>query len=803
MDKNQILNRNDFKDENLFSWVYPKISSKNFREYQFNIVKNCLLNNTLVCLPTGLGKTFISSCVIYNFHLWFRGKIFFCAPTIPLVIQQKTMFLKIFKTLSELVIKITGNTNFNKRKNLYNDKKIFFMTPQTLLNDLTYKLFPANEISLIVFDEAHKAMGKYAFNEIMSILSFDKSNIFRVIALSATPGSNLSNIQSMLLSLKINNIEILTESNLKPYMFNKKIEIVEIEDNVDINKLEEWINELIKNRLLILKKYDLIEKNSNPNTFFKKSLIVLREKFKLSLGEFKHNNGESFVSEIYDIFSILDQLIMSRKMLKNQGIESFRVFFEKLYSSNGDCSWKSTLKNKNLSEARKQIILSSQFKNIQKFIETQNQKKINQLNPISKDIKNDFNQYIKHNLDKINNYCRGKNKVLGFNSKSPKNTHENLIDLTDKDLILSSHPKLEKLSSIIEKEKNNIKNNYQVIIFTNFKESAKEITAHLNNKFANESLNIALFTGQDSTFTQADQQEIADQFRQKEIRILVSTSVGEEGLDFGSVDLIICYDIASSSPIQMIQRFGRTGRRRIGKVIILVTKGEEKYRYFKSIHKSKDITRELSNLKLIKESKLKLYSGKDNMLNIPESFIKNVKYIEINKRSFEENSFDSEENLCSDNEDLKQKNEGFTDLRLSDFDKNDLSSNNITSKNENKIVSFQIFNKKTSSNDKKGSNKFDTMVVYKDDRIENHQQGKSIVKKKGLSKKDKKVHFNLNNIIVYEPKQEKNENNLEEKQQLNMDPSLFFHKHLFLMLGGQNFGADFLSQKRDRKIIFD
>lgn len=39
---------------------------------------------------------------------------------------------------------------------------------------------------------------------------------------------------------------------------------------------------------------------------------------------------------------------------------------------------------------------------------------------------------------------------------------------------------------------------------------------------------------------------------------LVSTCVGEEGLDIGEVDLIICFD-AQKSPIRLIQRMGRTG----------------------------------------------------------------------------------------------------------------------------------------------------------------------------------------------------------------------------------------------------
>lgn len=68
-------------------WIYP--TNYPVRDYQFNIVKKALFVNTLVCLPTGLGKTFIAAVVMYNFYRWYpSGKIVFLAPTKPLVAQQ-------------------------------------------------------------------------------------------------------------------------------------------------------------------------------------------------------------------------------------------------------------------------------------------------------------------------------------------------------------------------------------------------------------------------------------------------------------------------------------------------------------------------------------------------------------------------------------------------------------------------------------------------------------------------------------------------------------------------------------------
>lgn len=68
-------------------WIYP--TNCPVRDYQLHIARTSLFCNTLVCLPTGLGKTFIAAVVMYNFYRWFpSGKVVFMAPTKPLVTQQ-------------------------------------------------------------------------------------------------------------------------------------------------------------------------------------------------------------------------------------------------------------------------------------------------------------------------------------------------------------------------------------------------------------------------------------------------------------------------------------------------------------------------------------------------------------------------------------------------------------------------------------------------------------------------------------------------------------------------------------------
>jgi ERCC4-related helicase len=64
-------------------------------------------------------------------------------------------------------------------------------------------------------------------------------------------------------------------------------------------------------------------------------------------------------------------------------------------------------------------------------------------------------------------------------------------------------------------------------------------------------------------------------FNRGDISILVATCIAEEGLDIAEVDLIVNYDV-TASPIRAVQRNGRTGRKRGGRVVMLVMEGKRR-----------------------------------------------------------------------------------------------------------------------------------------------------------------------------------------------------------------------------------
>ncbi|GAH00496.1 unnamed protein product, partial [marine sediment metagenome] len=93
-----------------------------------------------------------------------------------------------------------------------------------------------------------------------------------------------------------------------------------------------------------------------------------------------------------------------------------------------------------------------------------------------------------------------------------------------------------------------------------------------------------------------------DQFKQGVYNVLVSTNVGEEGLDIAECDLVVFYDVVASE-IRLIQRKGRTARHRKGRVVILYCKGTHDEVYLRiALSKLKKMNVNLKNPQQLKES---------------------------------------------------------------------------------------------------------------------------------------------------------------------------------------------------------
>jgi len=145
------------------------------------------------------------------------------------------------------------------------------------------------------------------------------------------------------------------------------------------------------------------------------------------------------------------------------------------------------------------------------------------------------------------------------------------------------NPKISELKrliqeSIIENPKN------KTIVFSQYRDTVTRIAEELNKI---NGIKANIFVGQakgkgdnNPGLSQKEQQEIMDKFREGVINVIVSTSIGEEGLDIPEVNAVVFYEPIPSA-IRKIQRAGRTARLMKGRLIIMLNKGtlDEIYHY--------------------------------------------------------------------------------------------------------------------------------------------------------------------------------------------------------------------------------
>nr|GAT47897.1 predicted protein [Mycena chlorophos] len=505
-------------------WLYPLNHPK--RDYQFNIVKHCLFDNTIVALPTGLGKTFVAGVVMLNFYRWFpKGKVVFVAPTKPLVAQQIEACHKTCGIPGTDAIELTGENPVAMRGRAWKDKRVFYMTPQTFFNDLAKETCDARDIILVVIDEAHRATGDYAYNKVVRYM-MAKNPYFRILALTATPGSKPEAVQDLVDNLHISRIEIRDEESLdiRPYVHQKKVERHIITMNEDVNKIKE-------------------------------PLLKLMDEFIRSLRAEGVPDGGPFVAYTLNPYRTqvhLGRLARALAYLLEGTIGMCNTYLQGVAANEPDEEGKQVKGIKTLTE-------KPLFKEIMKQLETE--------------------------------------RLRGF----------------------SLHPKMELLKRIIiDHFGQNLGDGDEdpeptkVMVFLTFREGVEEVVRVLNEDAPLIRAHAFIGQGKDRKgtkgLTQKEQLEVIRKFKANELNVLVSTSIGEEGLDIGEVDLIVCYDM-HSTPIRMLQRFGRTGRKRNGAIHVLLSEGREEV----TIDKAKDKQR-LVHGAIIRGDQFELYADVERLL---------------------------------------------------------------------------------------------------------------------------------------------------------------------------------------------
>ncbi|KAK2059934.1 type III restriction enzyme [Colletotrichum caudatum] len=495
--------------EAMKTWLYPTNLGAT-RDYQFSIVKNGLFNNTLVALPTGLGKTFIAATIMLNYYRWTKdAKIVFVAPTKPLVAQQVDACFNIVGIPRSETTLLTGDTAPALRVDEWSSKRVFFMTPQTLQNDISHGYADPKSIVLLVIDEAHRATGEYAYAKVVKrIRQFNP--YFRLLALTATPGSKIETVQEIIDNLGISHIEIRTEDSIdiRQYVHQRNVEQVVLDPSDEMCEIKDLFSKALK---------PLMDKLTQQNIYYGRDpmaittygLVKQQQEWFATVGR-KTNPGMQFMMRA--IFSILQSLAHAIKLLNFHGI---RPFYENLKEFRGGVE---DMGEKG-SKYKKQIVNDQSFQEM---------------------------------MTRVEKWLRTEGFV--------------------------GHPKLAALQdTVLNHFMDAGATSTRIIVFSEYRDSAEDIVRVLN--VHKPLIKATVFVGQADSkrsagMKQSEQIATIQKFKDGEYNVLVATSIGEEGLDIGQVDLIVCYD-ASSSPIRMLQRMGRTGRKRAGTIVLLLMRGKE------------------------------------------------------------------------------------------------------------------------------------------------------------------------------------------------------------------------------------
>ncbi|KAF7320220.1 hypothetical protein MKEN_00806500 [Mycena kentingensis (nom. inval.)] len=519
-------------------WVYPLNHPK--RDYQFNIVQHCLFENTIVALPTGLGKTFVAGVVMLNFYRWFpEGKVVFVAPTKPLVSQQIEACHKTCGIPGTDAVELTGETPAAQRARAWGSKRVVYMTPQTLFNDLEKENCDCKDIVLIVIDEAHRATGDYAYTKVVRYM-MAKNPHFRVLALTATPGSTPEAVQELCDNLHISRIEIRNDESLdiRPYIHQKKVESHVISMSDEVNRIKVLLQKLMESFFPSLRGQG-IPAGAPFNA------ITMSPFYPQQLARDLHPGQRGAFWPL----QYLSKLARAMGYLLEGTIGMCNTYLQTIVANEPD-------EDGNKPKSNKALVEKPLFKELMKEVNTQ--------------------------------------QAGGF----------------------SMHPKMETLKRIVidhfGKNMNDEAGPTKAMIFLQFREGVEEVVRILNEQRPLIRAHAFIGQGKDRKgvkgLTQKEQLAVIQRFKDDEFNVLVATSIGEEGLDIGEVDLIVCYD-TQKTPIRMLQRFGRTGRKRNGAIHALLSEGREEG----SIDKAKDKQR-LVHGAIVRGDQLELYGDVERLL---------------------------------------------------------------------------------------------------------------------------------------------------------------------------------------------
>jgi ERCC4-related helicase/ERCC4-type nuclease len=477
------------------------------RAYQLALAESATRASTMIVLPTGLGKTIVALLVIAK-RLENDGRVLFLAPTKPLV-EQHAAFLR-SHLLAETAI-FTGEIPPDKRRELWKQKQqAIVSTPQVIENDLKKARIDLSDVKLIIFDEAHRAVGNYAYRFIASTY-VEQAPDPLILGMTASPGGTIEKIHEVSESLFIDNIEIRTESDpdVYPYTHEKNLETRKLTLPAQMETIQRDLKQAAAQRLRQLMKLKVVFSEWVSTS----ELIKIQQKVAAD----RNYRAMSLVAEVIKLRHAIG-------LIETQGIVPTRKYFERLNRE---------AQSKKGSKAARSLVADDHVKAA---------------------------MTLSNRLDEM-------------------------------------HPKLGALKDVVAQQLAR-KPDSRIIVFTNYRDTAEVVKNTLNTM---QDIRAEKFVGQakrdgQKGLSQREQVQLVTDFVSGTYNVIVATSVAEEGLDIPATDMVVFYEPIPSA-IRSIQREGRTGRRRAGRVVVLVTKGTRDETYsFSSTRKKRVMSAEMKRM---------------------------------------------------------------------------------------------------------------------------------------------------------------------------------------------------------------
>lgn len=293
------------------------------RAYQVNIARACLERSTLVVLPTGMGKTVIAAMVIAERLRRRGGKVLFLAPTKPLV-EQHAASLRDMLVVERIALFTGEATAPEDREILWRENKVIVSTPQVIRNDLRSERFSLDDVSLVVFDEAHRAVGDYAYVDVAAAYKDVPDRL--VLGMTASPGSSAEKILEVCGNLGITAVEIRTEydADVVPYQHDLIIEPVRVEAPDVSKEIRRRLETVYEEQVERLKKVGFLA--GKPKVSLKDLLAAGNEARKrLDAGV---RDGRLYGAMTAQAIAMKANHAI--ELAETQGLASLRTYFEKM-----------------------------------------------------------------------------------------------------------------------------------------------------------------------------------------------------------------------------------------------------------------------------------------------------------------------------------------------------------------------------------------------------------------------------------------------------------------------------------------